>query len=285
LSEPSTAFAPPDEATNKNFETKTAPINVTSASTDRHDINVFKEDAKWLSRNAKVNLVAALRVVIIEYQSRSSRHLLGPLSSHDAANLQEAAGLQNGQGSAFLSDMGASAALDADEISAEFENSESKRRRLFDTLLTERRFFIMAADYATSIKLYQRLPIFAPGDDRIADLYKLKLSAQPRDEMEDLLPAYLDVVSSSMSGIEAGMKAFTDEALLLNDEVEIDWLRSLLTEVVHSLSVVLQLVDCYGSDFPPSSVINQWFSLMEIYGFFDSIQPVCALQVLSFCID
>ncbi|GFP57288.1 nucleoporin NUP188 [Trichoderma asperellum] len=275
LREPSTAFAPPDEATNKDFETKTAPINVTSASTDRHDINVFKEDAKWLSRNAKVNLVAALRVVIIEYQSRSSRHLLGPLSSHDAANLQEAAGLQNGQGAAFLSEMGASAALDADEISAEFENSESKKRRLFDTLLTERRFFIMAADYATSIKLYKRLPIFAPGDDSIADLFKLKKpSAQLRDEMEDLLPAYLDIVASSMSGIEAGMRAFTDEALLLNDEVELDWLRSLLTEIVHSLSVVLQVVDCYGTDFPPSGAINQWFSLMEIYGFFDSIQPI-----------
>ncbi|KAL7784232.1 nucleoporin subcomplex protein binding to Pom34 domain-containing protein [Trichoderma afarasin] len=274
LSEPSTAFAPPDEATNKSFETKIAPINVTSASTDRYDINQFKDDAKWLSNNAKVNLVAALRVVIIEYQSRSSSHLLGPLSSHDAANLQEAAGLQNGQGAAFLSDLGASAALDADEISAEFDKPEARRRRLFDTFLTERRFFIMAADYATSIKLYRRLPIFAPGDNKIADLYKLKMSSQPRDEMEAMLPAYLDVVSSCMSGIEAGMRAFTDEALLLNDEVELEWLRSLLTEIVHSLSVVLQLVDCYGSDFPPSSAINQWFSLMEIYGFFDSIQPI-----------
>ncbi|KAL7948312.1 nucleoporin subcomplex protein binding to Pom34 domain-containing protein [Trichoderma barbatum] len=274
LSEPSTAFAPADEATNKSFETKTAPINVTSASTERYDINQFKDDAKWLSNNAKINLVAALRVAIIEYQSRSSSHLLGPLSSHDAANLQEAAGLQNGQGAAFLSDLGASAALDADEISAEFDKQEVRRRRLFDTFLSERRFFIMAADYATSIKLYRRLPIYAPGDDRIADLYKLKMSAQPRDEMEAMLPAYLDVVSSCMSGIEAGMRAFTDEALLLNDEVELEWLRSLLTEIVHSLSVVLQLVDCYGSDFPPSSVINQWFSLMEIYGFFDSIQPI-----------
>ncbi|ETR99158.1 hypothetical protein M419DRAFT_11261 [Trichoderma reesei RUT C-30] len=274
LSEPATAFAPPDEATNKSFETRTAPINVTSASTDRYDIDQFKEDAKWLSKNAKVNLVAALRVVLVEYQSRSSRHLLGPLSSHDAANLQEAAGLQNGQGLAFLSDLGAAAALDADEISAEFDKADTRRRRLFDTFLTERRFFIMVADYATSIKLYQRLPIFAPGDDSVADLYKLRMSAQPRDEMEAMLPAYLDVVSSCMSGIEAGMKAFTDEEVLLNDGVELEWIRSLLTEVVHSLSVVLQLVDCYGSDFPPSSAINQWFSLMEIYGFFDSIQPI-----------
>lgn len=167
--------------------------------------------------------------------------------------------------------------MDADEISAEFEKPESRRRRLFDTFLTERRFFIMVADYAASIKLYRRLPIFAPGDDRIADLYKLKLSAQPRDEMEAMLPAYLDIVSSCMSGIEAGMRAFTDEEVLLNDEVELEWIRTLLTEIVHSLSVVLQLVDCYGSDFPPSSAINQWFSLMEIYGFFDSIQPVCAM--------
>ena len=47
-----------------------------------------------------------------------------------------------------------------------------------------------------------------------------------------------------------------------------------MTEIVHALSVVFQLVDGLGTDFSPSGSINQWFSLMETYMFFDSVQPI-----------
>ena len=275
LKDPSAAFAPPNEATKKDFETKTAPINVASASTAKYDVKTIKEDAEWLSKNAKVNLVAALRVAAVDVQSRALRHLLGPLSSQDATNLQEAAGLQIGQGSSFLSDLGAATALDADEISAIFERAESRRQRLFDTYLTERRSFMMAMDYMYSVKLYGRLPIFTSVTEKLAPLYKLKEAAPAKDETASLLPAYMKVITVCMGTIEAGFGSLTDDSLLLADDIELDWLRSLLTEVVHGLSVMFQIVDSLGTDFPPSGAINQWFSLMDAYNFFDSIQPVC----------
>ncbi|RGP63094.1 hypothetical protein FLONG3_10035 [Fusarium longipes] len=271
LEDPPSTFAPPDEATKKDFQTKTAPINVPASSDGRPDIESIKKDAEWLSKNAKINLVAALRIVVIEHQSRPARHLSGPLSSQDAKNLQEAAGLNNGQGSGFLSDLGSAAALDAEEIWAEFEKTETRQRRLFDTYLTERRFFMMAADYANSIKLYGRLPTFASADLDLAKTYRLTLPA--RDDAEPLLPTYLQILTDSMSSIESGLRAVTDEKWV-TEEVEVDWIRTLLTEAVHALSVVFQIVDSFGDDFAPSNAVNQWFSLMEIYRFFDTVQPI-----------
>lgn len=277
LKHPANAFSPADDATKKDYETKTAPINVTSSSTESIDIKQLKEDAEWLSKNAKINLVAALRVEVVEHQSRPSRHLLGPLSSQDATNLHEAAGLKDGQGAAFLSDLGAGAAFDADEIAAEFEKPDARRLRLFDTFLSERRCFAMSIDYVNSIKLYGQLPIYAPGAQEIAKSFKLD-KRPTKEEIEALLPAYFKLLTDCTGRIEAGMAAVTDDSLLLAEQIEIDWLRTLLTEMTHALSVILQLIESFGYDFAPPSTVTQWFSLMEMYNFFDSIQPVSGIE-------
>lgn len=272
---PASVFSPTDDKTNKEFETRTAPINVTTVNNNRVDINLVKEDAKWLSRNAKLNLVAALRLVVIEFQSRPSRHLTGPLSSQDATNLQEAAGLNNSQGSSFLSDFGAAAASDADQIWTEFEKPDSKRRRLFDVYLSERRHFMMAADYVQSMKLYGRLPILTQTDRNLAQLYQLKVSSQPKDEIEALFPVYLQALTDCMNHIERGLDSWTDEKFLNQEEIEIEWLRTLLTEIIHIMSVVFQLSDRLD-DYAPSSCVNHWFGLMEAYCFFAKVQPIHA---------
>lgn len=274
MKDPAIVFAPPNEATKKDFETRIAPANLISAATERHDTKSLQDDVEWLSRSAKLNLVAALRIAVLELQSRPSLHLIGPLSSQDATNLQEAAGIQNGHRASFMNDLGAGAALDADEISTDFEKADSRKRRLFDVFLSERRYYMMTMDYVQSIRLYGRLPIFALGCEKLVSLYKLQTSTNVKDESVSFLSAYLRTVTSSMTSLEAGLRSITDDKLILQDDIELNWLRTLLTEVIHSLSVVFQIVDSLGTDFPPSSVINQWFSLMDMYNFFDTIQPV-----------
>ncbi|KAM3480775.1 hypothetical protein MY8738_004776 [Beauveria namnaoensis] len=273
LKNPISAFSPPDDASSKDFETKTAPINVTSASTQKLDIKLLKDDAQWLSKNAKTNLVAALRVVIAEHQSRPARHLVGPLSAQDATNLHEAAGLKDGQSAPFLSDLSSVAVLDAEEISAEFEKQEARRTRLFETLLSERRHYMMAIDYVNSVKLYGQLPIYASNNEDIKASFNF--GAQPnKEQIEALLPAYFKVLTDCTGRIESGLLATTDDALLSNDKTEIEWLRTLFTEIVHALSVIFQLVDGLGDEFAPPSSVTQWFSLMEMYNFFESVQPI-----------
>ncbi|EGX90821.1 hypothetical protein CCM_07241 [Cordyceps militaris CM01] len=273
LKNPTAAFAPPDDASSKDFETKTAPIHVTSASTQKFDIQALKDDAKWLSKNAKTNLVAALRIVIAEHQSRPSRHLVGPLSSQDATNLHEAAGLKDGQSASFLADLGSSAAMDADELSSEFEKKDARRTRLFETLLSERRHYMMAIDYVNSIKLYRRLPIYTQNNTSLHESFKLG-SRLAKEQIEALLPAYFKVLTDCTGRIESGLLSTTDDVLLSNEKTEIEWLRTLFTEIVHALSVIFQLVDSLGDDFAPPSSVTQWFSLMEMYSFFESVQPI-----------
>lgn len=274
LNNPSRAFSQPSEASKKDFETKTAPINVTPGADDRYDLEAIKRDTEWLSKNAKINLVAALRVVVIELQSRASTHLTGPLSSQDATNLKEAAGLERGHGSSLISDLGGGAALDAEEIWTEFEKADSRRQRLFATYLLERRNYMMVVEYALSIKLYERLPILTPIEAKLVQVYRLRLRQAPKEELEELLSNYLQAVSDRMTLIESGLTAQTDDPLLTNEYIELDWLRTLLTEVAHALSAIFQVVDKFGNDFAPSNAVNQWFTLMDMFSFFDRLQPI-----------
>lgn len=274
LSDPSTVFAPPNNATTENFETKTAPINVTSASNDQVDIKTIKEDAKWLSNNAKLNLVAALRIVVAEIQARPARHLTGPLSSQDASNLQDAAGLSSGQGSAFLAELGAATAADADDIWAEFEKPESKKRRIFETYLSERRHFMMAVEYAHSVKIYGRLPTHAPVEGNLSQVYRLSLPEKAKDEVDPLLTKFLEVVAKRLDMIESGLSSLTDEASLLVEEMDQAFFATLLTETIHAMSVILLLADKLCDEFPPAAAISSWFSTMDKFAFFSGIQSV-----------
>ena len=254
---------------------------MTSASNERYDIKAVKEDTEWLSKNVNINLTTALRLVVVEFQSRASRYLMGPLSLQDATNLQEAAGLSNGQGTGLVADLGSAAARDADETWNDFEATTARKQRLFDTYLAERRFFMMVADYASSIKLYGRLPTFAPVVGNVAQMYRLK-GLQTADELESLLPAYLQVLTNSMTRIESGLAAVTDDKILSSEDNEMEWIRTYLSEAVHALSIVFQVADSYENEFPPASSVNQWFSLMEVYNFFDNVHPVSVLRDLFF---
>lgn len=247
---------------------------MSSVANERADIQLVKEDSAWLSKNVKINLVAALRIVIIEHQSRPARYLSGPLSSHDATNLTEAAGLGHGQGASFLADFGASAASDAEKILADFESNDARKRRLVDTYFSERRSFMMVADYVYSIKIYDRLPIFTRVDRRLSTLYRLQLSAPIKDEVESSLPAYLEAIGDSMATLEPGLQAVTDDKLILTEDVEVDWVFTIMTEAVHALSVILHLANGNGEDHAPSASVNQWFALVGTYSFFETLQPV-----------
>ena len=280
LKDPSTTFAAPDEASQKDYDTKTAPINVTSTSNSRYDIKDIKEDAEWLKKNAGINLVAALRLVMVEFQSRPHHHLTGPLSSHDATNLKEAAGLTSGQGGGNLLDLDGAGTRDADAIQADFDSLESRRHRLFSTYLSERKYFLLTADYVSSIRLYEQFPIHTSLSENPATLYNMKLPTKPKDELETLLENYLHVVDAAMKLIGDGSSAVVSDKLLADDEVEINWLHSFMTEALHALLVVFQLADCFGKDFPPSTAVNHWFLLMENYTFFGAFQAV-SIQLLK----
>lgn len=267
LRDRSTAFGPPSDATKTEFDTKTAAIHVTPTPNDKYDVNVIKEDATWLSKSANLNLVAALRITVLEFQNSPAGHLAGPLSTQDAVNFQEAAGVSNGQTSSLLPLSGVT--MDAETIWAEFEKKEMRRLRIFQTYLAERRYLSMAAelDHAASLPTKTKA-ITAGGKEK-------QVAREDRSkQVEDLVASNLKTVSKIMESLSNGYERETDDKSIQVEELEVAWHRTLLTEIIHSLSIVFQALDSQGDFFSAPETVMEWFRLMESCGFFEGIMAV-----------
>ena len=243
-----------------------------------HNIKLAAEisgHANWLAEQVNISPVAALRIVLVERQARPTSYLLGPLSSQDVANLREAAGLGGGQqDSIMLSALGTvGSTSDADAIWKRFEDDSAIKMRIFETFLSERRNLMATVDCLHTIKFYQRLPIVTTrtgGDDELIRF----LSITEPPQASDTLETYIKLFEVAMNRIEGGLDKSAKDELLQTDAVLLDWTRSALIEVVHALSVIFQCLDAHRSEFSPSALVGEWFSLMEVYAFLNKLEPV-----------
>jgi nuclear pore complex protein Nup188 len=276
LQNPSAAFPAPDQSSKTDFDTKTAPIHATPDSVGAYDINKIKEDAKWLSQGANISQVAALRIVVLEFQSRPASHLAGPLSTQDAVNLQEAAGINNGSISNLLPL--STVTMDADDVWKEFEKDESRRLRIFRAYLSERRYLAMAADLAQAATLVSRAKQITAGPSTAEPLYPVLPVEDPAKQAERIIEANLKHLSKTMEHLSEGYEKAITEKELRHESLELDWLTTLVTEIVHSLSLVFQALH-QGDDnfFAAPETVLEWFSLMEAYMFLDGLGSVSRL--------
>lgn len=267
-----TAFGPPTEAAKNDFETKTSAIHATPTTSGEYDVNTIKEDANWLSKGANLNLVAALRIAVLEYQSRPASHLAGPISTQDAINLREAAGISDGQTSSLLPLSGAT--LDADTIWSEFDKEEARRLRIFRTYLAERRYFAMAAELVQANSLRNhRKQIMGSSQAQETSYPVLAIDDRPT-QPEDVIARNLKLLRRVIDSIGNGYERETDEKSIQTEELEVEWQRTLLTEIVHALSVIFQALDIIGDLFATPQTVQEWFSLMEDCGFLGGISAV-----------
>ncbi|KAK8214724.1 hypothetical protein M8818_002304 [Zalaria obscura] len=129
LNQPLTAFPAPSPKSKTEFETKTAPIHVQPSSTGRYDINQVKQDAQWLSKEAGVEELAALRIVILEWQQRAAAQLLSEWSEEEKLSLRDAT-ISAGFGTTTSRDPSEIAGADL----SEFNNDKQRHGRLLATL-------------------------------------------------------------------------------------------------------------------------------------------------------
>ncbi len=276
LREPTKTFEPPTNQSKLDFETKTGPINAVPSPNDPYSLDAIKADARWLSKNANINEVAALRIVLVEYQSRAQSHLTGPLSTQDVANIQEAAGVGDAQASAILALLNVTTAVDAGATWAEFETEPSRRRRLLSTYLSERRSFLGAADALLAFLLHSRSSATGPELDRlrravVQGAFNLDENAAQPDfsRLEALAPAYIGTLDSCFQRTQVAPESLDKE--MLNDQLEVDCIRTALTEAIHAMSISFQILDLGASKFSAPETVTQWFALMDACEFFDPV--------------
>lgn len=287
---PSSAFEPANGKTphHTTFEKKTAAIHVTPTPNDKYDINVIKEDALWLSKNAGVNEVAALRVVIIEYQSRSTSQLLGPISNQDVTSLRTAAGAGNTQTSNIIPGLSLTATLDASEIQADFEKLESRRQRIFRTYLSERRYYAATNDYIFTLMLQEKLPTSpaTQASDSIRksllDVYGISpkqlqksIADMPLKTCHALLAQYMSLLPDCIRRAGADFESVARDKVLMTEDIRELWTRTALTEMLHRMTILFQLLDRSSESFVSDAIAQQWFSLVSDLTFLNQLQGVC----------
>lgn len=274
IKDPVKAFEKPSPQTKSDFETRTAAINVTPTQSDRYDIRTIKEDASWLSQNVDINEVAALRIVTIEFQDRPQSHLCGALSTQDVINLQQAVGADGSQANSLLASIAAAETVDVDKIWSQFNTEANRRQRLLEMYMSERRYFMLFLDNVLHLMLERTFvepsaPIAALSDQLLRATFgdNTGLTRLRHGPREELLARYMALLPDCVANAENG-----PTRVLTSVELELDWLRTVLTETTHLMSSIFQLVDLVEDAFLPAETVSAWFTFIDAYGFMDALQ-------------
>ncbi|ERS96997.1 hypothetical protein HMPREF1624_06324 [Sporothrix schenckii ATCC 58251] len=285
LKNPATTFAPSTAQSAAALETRTAAIHVTPSSTDKYDLKTIQADARWLSKTAAINEVAALRIVVVELQSRPHTFLASPLSSQDATNVRKAA-----SGSSSSSLPAAETTVDADVLWTEFNTDQSRQRRLLATYLSERRALAKSTDHFTSLILHSA-PVFPNADTTAlpavnaaietlrSEIVKGSLGQAPGADLDGRaflksIPTYVAELRGCMQRAGAGIQeSLKCAGSVVTEELAHDWVQTALAEAVHFLSVIFLVLQACGRTFLSPAVTAEWFSFVGEYGFLDGITP------------
>ena len=283
LENPYAAYPPPSVETKNAFDTKTSAINVTPSSNAQYDIKEIKEDALWLSKAANVNEVSALRIVVEECQSRAAAQLLGPFSEEELASIRVAAGNNRYSSSIPVGLM--SQGAEPQQTQTEFGLQESRRKRMLRTYLSERRYLLKCSERIFhQVFLSYLLPdettanpagfAIAPGWLQTFGIgaFTAKLNADNFPGPDVILKRCIGGIATNIKNLTAGSGWFSEDGG--REDVEIDWMRSQITEAIHSMELMWQFLQNYCHEPCSSETIMAWFHLQQDYSFFNSFELV-----------
>ena len=275
LSKPFDAFSKPSPQGKASLEQKTSAINVTPSPNSRFDLKEIKEDALWLSQAVNVDEVAALRVVVVEFQNRTAAQLLGPFSEEELTGIREAAGNSKYSSAIPLSLL--SQGADPEVVKASFGSQEARRQRILNTYLSERRCLLKCIE-----TLLQSVRDFnsrdqdnakGKGAEATASWLQLKGSDILRNfgSRDAFLMRAFAEIKATVQKVEAGSDCFTQDGG--NEEIELTWTTSHLSEIVHTMEIIFDLV-VSSPEITSGNIVTQWLELVQSCQFFDGLSLV-----------
>ncbi|KAI9823239.1 MAG: hypothetical protein M1819_001374 [Sarea resinae] len=291
LSRPFDTFRSPTSQTKSSFETRTAAINVTPTTQGHYDIKEIKDDSLWLSKESGIDEVSALRIAILEWQTRPAIQLLSGFSEEESATVQSAAGGASLGSSIFLpssSILSATTTTQGTDPTA-FNSTESRRVRLLRQYLSERRYVLRVSELLIRAGLSpQFADVRSPSannDERhsrdwIQELGKAAVKAcgvgaEPRKDKKEYLVELVEALQARISNLENGSGWFADEGG--KSEIEDRWGRNQIVEMMHIMQLVFIFLD-HSTTLPSSGVVLSWLRLMSKYNFFEQFEPLYPSQ-------
>ncbi|KAI9792731.1 MAG: hypothetical protein M1816_001830 [Peltula sp. TS41687] len=276
LQRPFNAFSTPTPQTKAVFQTLTAAIHLTPKNDGRYDGQQLKSDVVWLTNAAKIDEISALRIVIIELQSRAESQLASGLTEEESTSLQDIVGTPADALSASLPPLSTAGA---------FESESNRRARLARLYLSERRHLLKVTEILVRTALSKGLFADRKGKrkatlDWVDGLGKTILNARCSGgtSFEPFLNECLLALRQRIDGLQSGSGFQADPSE--DTDLELEWGKCLLLEMIHILQLMFTMVNSLDS-LPSMSFFLAWSRFVGEYAFFDKFGlPVESLQVL-----
>ncbi|KAF2709998.1 hypothetical protein K504DRAFT_404782 [Pleomassaria siparia CBS 279.74] len=277
LGQPWKPFDEPSAPEKSRYETKTAPISITPSPNGHYNLDEIKADSLWLSQQAQISEYQALRLVMVEWQSRPSIQLLSGLTKEETLSVKDAAGLSNLGASTFVpnsSILSAPSGL-ALQSDAEFESSDQRRLRIIS---------IYHSNCVSILRVSQLLLTWAAagnlrttcGDGyRVADEWLELLGRTVNERQSRSLPNKSEsealnycvrAVDSRLESLDNGYTWDITETIL--EAATETWITGRVTEIVHIMHIAIVHADVYTEKFLPATTIEQWLTSMSNRNFF-----------------
>ena len=285
LAHPFSPFSAPTSQSNSSFETKTSAINVTPSPHAHYDIKEIKDDTLWLSKETHIDEVAALRIALLEWQTRSAVQLLRGNPGGLAISLNGRGGANGLQASYF--DAGSSLLAKSsfiDENRPTFEEDGVRHQRLLETYLSERRYLLKTSEYIS----FARLCTLGDGPEKatgprqntfnwMGEVGDSSLSSwgywdDSKSSSKSLIIEVVEALRSRFNALTRASGWLVDT--VLQEDIDIAWGRNQLVEAIHIMQILLNVL-AFSSNVVKAPAILAWFRLMNECGFFESLQLVC----------
>jgi len=276
-------FSTPEQSSPQSkadFEQRTA--NTPAASNGQYDVSQLKEDVKWLALEVKIDEVAALRLCILEWQSRPATRISQGYTAEETISLQNATN---------TTELGASVA--AKRSNAEtagsnsiFDTQVKRRTRLSALFISEREHRLgVTALIAASAMAAPAEPegrSYGSGKRRdVSEVTWLPTVALQMDELrttEKQTGSEQSVVAQAVTAIETRLRGLESGSGLAVEDDEIavfeqNFRRNQLVEIVRLLQLLFIRISPHREPLPAAEV-KAWYELADRYGFFERLQLV-----------
>ncbi|KAI9812889.1 MAG: hypothetical protein M1827_004407 [Pycnora praestabilis] len=292
LNRPFDPYPTATSQTKSSFETRTAAINVTPSAHGQYDINQIKEDSLWLSQQARISEVSALRIVVLEWQTRPAAQLLNGFSEEEVNSVLDAAGSASLGSSVFLPRSSILPLPGAAQAAASIgpDLPTGRRLRLLNLYLSERRYLLKVSELFVSAGLYEEASNQEPQGSGKRKEKKVSTWVQdigtlichwytsggdPGTGSSRYLCDCITALQRSVDALEKGSGWLDEEGG--RAEFEDSWGKNQIVEMIHIMQLMFFVLDS-SRVITSSAVVLAWFRFMITYSFFNSFEPPSSNQ-------
>lgn len=290
LSRPFSPYSAPTSKTKASFETKSSAINVSPSSHGRYDIKKIKDDALWLSKATAIDEVAALRITVLEWQTRPANRLLMSDAYADYQDYLKTVGINGLKSSVFKSEppLVAGQSPPKEEDAKLFEDVQGRHQRLLQIYLSERQYLIRTCEFIIFVALFE---IFPRQSDDIGDESKGKSVDMPgwlAGVGDQVLAAWnLNGLAQNsdnhftvdaINAVRLRCQVLQGDSGWMRDEpgceqIDQDWGKNQFLEILHIMHLLFTLL-VSSTKLTRSDTVLAWFRLMDENKFFNNYEMV-----------